>query len=91
MPSIGPRCHELRIDDTVQKKEWRLIYYVGRQAIAVLEVFAKGTRTTPVDVIRQCQRRVAEFRKVDGSRTKRRRHGSRRLGGSLGRLRTSSE
>ena len=39
---------------------------MGRQAIAVLEVFAKGTRTTPVDVIRQCQRRVAEFRKVDG-------------------------
>ena len=67
MPSIGPRCHELRIDDTVQKKEWRIIYYVGRLAIAVLDVFPKDTRATPVDVIRQCKRRLAEFRKVDES------------------------
>jgi phage-related protein len=36
MPSIGPRCHELRIDDVQLKKEWRVIYYVGRHAIAVL-------------------------------------------------------
>ena len=67
MPPIGPRCHELRIDDTVQKKEWRIIYYVGRLAIAVLDVFPKDTRATPVDVIRQCKRRLAEFRKVDES------------------------
>jgi phage-related protein len=67
MPSIGPRCHELRVDDTVQKKEWRIIYYVGRLAIAVLDVFPKDTRTTPVEVIRQCKRRLAEFRKVDES------------------------
>jgi len=67
MPSIGPRCHELRIDDTAQKKEWRIIYYVGRLAIAVLEVFPKDTRATPVEVIRQCKRRLAEFRKVDGA------------------------
>jgi phage-related protein len=67
MPSIGPRCHELRIDDTAQKKEWRIIYYVGRLAIAVLDVFPKDTRATPVEVIRQCKRRLAEFRKVDGS------------------------
>lgn len=67
MPAIGPRCHELRIDDTVQKKEWRIIYYVGRLAIAVLEVFAKDTRATPVEVIRQCKRRLTGFRKVDES------------------------
>ena len=67
MPPIGPRCHELRIDDTVQKKEWRIIYYVGRLAIAVLDVFPKDTRATPVDVIRQCKRRLADFRKVDES------------------------
>lgn len=67
MPAIGPRCHELRFDDVVQKKEWRIIYYVGRLAIAVLDVFTKDTRTTPDDVIRHCNRRLAEFRKVDGS------------------------
>ncbi len=67
MPVIGPRCHELRIDDVVQKKEWRIIYYVGRLAIAVLEIFPKDTRATPDDVIRNCRRRLAEFRKVDES------------------------
>jgi phage-related protein len=52
MPAIGPRCRDLRIDDIAQKKEWRIVYYVGRLAIAVLDLFAKDTRTTPDDVIR---------------------------------------
>jgi phage-related protein len=34
-------------------------------AIAVLEVFPKDTRATPDDVIRNCRRRLAEFRKVE--------------------------
>jgi phage-related protein len=67
MPSIGPRCHELRIDDVQQKKEWRVVYCVGRHAIAVLEVFQKTTRATPAHVIAVCRRRAAEFRKVDES------------------------
>lgn len=67
MPVIGPRCHELRIDDVVLKREWRVVYYVGKLAIAILDVFSKDTRTTPDDVIRNCKRRLAEFRKVDGS------------------------
>jgi phage-related protein len=67
MPSIGARCHELRIDDVVQKKEWRVMYYVGRHAVAILEVFQKTTRATPRDVITACQRRLADFRKVDDS------------------------
>ena len=67
MPSIGPRCHELRIDDVEQKKEWRVMYYVGTSAIAILEVFQKTTRATPKHVIAGCRRRLAEFRKVDES------------------------
>jgi phage-related protein len=67
MPTIGPRCHELRIDDIAQKKEWRIIYYVGNLAIAVLEVFQKGTRDTPAAVIKNCKRRLASFRAVDKS------------------------
>jgi phage-related protein len=67
MPSIGPRCHELRIDDVDHKREWRVMYYVGRHAIAILAVFQKTTRATPQQVITGCQRRLAEFRKVDES------------------------
>jgi phage-related protein len=65
MPSIGARCHELRIDDIAQKKEWRIIYYIGNVAIAVLDVSAKETRTTPVDVIKNCKRRLAAFKSRD--------------------------
>jgi phage-related protein len=65
MPSIGARCHELRIDDIAQKKEWRIIYYIGNVAIAVLDVSTKETRTTPVDVIKNCKRRLAAFKSRD--------------------------
>jgi len=67
MPAVGPRCHELRIDDVEQKKEWRVMYYVGLHAIAILEVFPKTTRATPQHVIAACRRRLADFRKVDES------------------------
>ncbi len=67
MPSIGPRCHELRVDDIVQKKEWRIVYYIGTLAIAILEVFAKSTRETPHEVIKNCKRRLADFKTRDKS------------------------
>jgi phage-related protein len=67
MPSIGPRCHELRVADVEQKREWRVMYYVGRHAIAILDVLQKSTRATPAHVIAGCRRRVTEFRKVDES------------------------
>ena len=67
MPFIGPRCHELRFDDVEQKRRGQAMYYVGRHAIAILEVFHKTTRATPARVIAGCRRRVAEFRKVDDS------------------------
>lgn len=67
MPDIGPRCHELRIDDVQHEREWRVTYHVGRHAIAVLDVVAKSTRATPGDVIASCRRRLARFRKVDES------------------------
>jgi phage-related protein len=68
MPSIGPRCHELRIDDTVTKKEFRIIYYMGISAIAILEVFAKTTRTTPQSVIELAKKRVRQYReRAEGS------------------------
>jgi len=67
MPAIGPRCHELRITAVQLKKGWRVMYYLGRHAIAVLGVFQKTTRATPAYVIDSSRRRLAEFRKVDES------------------------
>jgi phage-related protein len=59
MATIGPRCHELRIEDV--RATWRVIYHVARDAIVILEVFAKKTPTTPQSVIRACKRRLKEY------------------------------
>lgn len=56
MPSIGARCHELRIDD--ENKTWRIVYRIDIDAILILEVFEKKTRKTPKDVVENCQRRI---------------------------------
>ena len=59
MPSIGARCHELRIGDT--SGTWRVIYRIDKDAIVILEVFAKKTRQTPAAVIGACQMRRKEY------------------------------
>lgn len=56
MPLIGPRCHELRIDD--KNKTWRIVYRIDPDAIVILAVFEKKTGTTPKDVIENCKRRI---------------------------------
>jgi len=56
MPSIGMRCHELRVDD--QNKTWRIVYRIESDAIVILEVFEKKTQKTPNDVIENCKHRI---------------------------------
>jgi phage-related protein len=52
MPTIGPRCHELRI------KQWRIFYRTDPDAIIILEVHLKKTRKTPQKVLEVCRQRV---------------------------------
>ena len=56
MPSIGKRCHELRIVDA--GVTWRIVYRTDFDAIVVLEVFQKTTQQTPRQVIDNCQQRI---------------------------------
>lgn len=60
MPMIGAGCHELRVDDG--NLTWRIVYAITTDAIAILEVFAKKTRATPVSVIKACRKRLKEYR-----------------------------
>ena len=62
MPSIGKQCHELRIRDRDQS--WRIVYYVAEDAVVILDVFGKKTQATPQQVIEQCKRRLAAYRRV---------------------------
>ena len=59
MPSIGRGCHELRVQ--AENTAWRTIYLIDRDAIVVLEVFAKKTNETPVSVIETCKRRLRSY------------------------------
>jgi phage-related protein len=58
MPSIGKHCHELRVHDSENTKEWRIIYRIDDDAVVILDVFAKTTQKTPNQVIDNCQRRL---------------------------------
>jgi phage-related protein len=56
MPSIGRRCHELRVVDA--DRTWRLIYRLDPDAIVIADVFAKTTPQTPTRTIESCARRL---------------------------------
>ena len=43
MPDIGMGCHELRVDDG--DVTFRIVYHIGSEAIVILEVFQKKSRT----------------------------------------------
>lgn len=61
MPSIGPRCHELRISDSQSRMIWRIIYRIAANAIVIADVFVKKTQNTPADAIDRCQRRLMQY------------------------------
>jgi phage-related protein len=65
MPSIGRRCHELRVVD--EHVTWRLIYRIDDDAIVLAEVFMKKTSNTPAHVVDRCQRRLGAYDAVLGS------------------------
>lgn len=59
MPTIGRRCHELRIQD--EDMTWRIIYRLDADAVIIGEVFAKRNRKTPKKVINTCRQRFKRY------------------------------
>ena len=59
MPVIGSSCHELRVTD--EEVTWRIVYGLTSEAVVILEVFPKKTRTTPKAVIVNAQRRWTRY------------------------------
>jgi phage-related protein len=58
-PDVGPRCHELRVNDV--SGQWRLIYRIDADAIVIAEVFAKRSAKTSKTVLETCRRRLKEY------------------------------
>lgn len=59
MPSVGIRCHELRIQD--KGTSWRIIYRTDFDAILIVDVFAKQTRATPQRMLSRARSRLAAY------------------------------
>ncbi|MBC5797463.1 type II toxin-antitoxin system RelE/ParE family toxin [Sphaerospermopsis sp. LEGE 00249] len=59
MPTIGSRCHELRVRDV--DKNWRIIYRIDDDAILIVEVFNKSSTETPDSVIDTCKKRLSKY------------------------------
>lgn len=65
MPTIGKRCHELRIPD--RASTWRIFYRVDSDAVLILDVLQKKTPATPRAVIALCKQRAAAYDADSGS------------------------
>lgn len=59
MPSVGRRCHELRVNDGGQT--WRVIYRADPDAILVVALFSKKSIKTPKGVLDQAKRLLGQY------------------------------
>ncbi len=59
MPSIGPRCHELRLPDG--SRTWRIVYRLDLDAVVIADVFQKTTEQTPPQILAGCRRRLRQY------------------------------
>ena len=66
MPVIGPRCHELRINDAAAT--FRIIYRADPDAVIILEIFSKKTQQTPRMIIEACKHRLRSYDRVTAER-----------------------
>ncbi len=70
MPDIGKACHELRVND--ETRSWRIVYHLEADAVVIIEVFPKTSRTTPNAVMKLCRDRLRRFlAAAHGKETKR--------------------
>lgn len=61
MPSIGARCHELRVRDAQSHVTWRIVYRLDPDAIVIADIFPKKTQKTPPEIIDVCQKRFRQY------------------------------
>ena len=59
---VGPRCGALRVRDGAHN--WRIIYRIDSDAVLIVEVYSKKTRTVPDEVIDRCRKRLKDYDKA---------------------------
>ena len=66
MPSIGNRCHELRVLD--KDVSCRIIYRIDSDAIVIADVFSKKTTRTPTVAVERATRRLKRYDESSGEK-----------------------
>lgn len=59
LPGVGPRCGALRVRDA--EHNWRIMYRIDADAVLILEVYSKKSRTIPDEVIVSCRNRLKQY------------------------------
>lgn len=59
LPIVGPRCGAIRVRD--EARNWRIMYRIDADAVLIVDVYAKKTRTIPDEVINRCQKRLRDY------------------------------
>lgn len=59
LADVGPRCGALRVRDA--EHNWRIMYRIDSDAVLVVEVYPKKTRTIPDEVIERCKKRLKQY------------------------------
>ena len=62
MPALGARCGELRIAD--KAVTWRILHRVDADAVVIVDVFVKKTRTTPTAILAAGRERLRTYDRV---------------------------
>jgi phage-related protein len=61
LPGVGPRVHELRVEDHETGISWRIVYRIDPDAILVVHWLEKRTRATPRSVVALCRKRLRGY------------------------------
>ncbi|MEX2208961.1 MAG: type II toxin-antitoxin system RelE/ParE family toxin [Myxococcota bacterium] len=64
MPSIGPRCWELRIRDAQQN--WRIFYRIDTDGVVILAVHDKKSERALQQVLNVCRQRLGRYKEAAG-------------------------
>ena len=59
LPTIGRRCHELRVRD--RATSWRVIYRTDPDEIVIVDVHKKKSNKLPKNVIERCKQRLKAY------------------------------
>ncbi len=59
LPDVGPRCGALRVRDA--DHNWRIVYRIDTDAVLVIEVYPKKSRTIPAAVMKRCKKRLKQY------------------------------